>query len=421
MDSINTITADEQTSTRQLRMSFTVLLLIALALYVALCTKEYLGLRLAASNDASDVLRAARLEGKNAEIWARIGRIQLYSLNETARAKESLRQSLELNPHEALTWLTLAEAERLDGNLDAEIASVEGALKADPTTPETHWRAGTYNLSHGNQARAIEEFSFAVRHSSRLLYDGVHVVWNITRSPEEVLRILPRTEEAHLYLLRYFVWYSEVQAAGVAWDDLAQRDIDLNRELASDYVELLLRSHDIDQAIKVWDRFCSKHLQVAVCDRTNAIKNSGFEEVFDNKGFDWHIQPATGVSAFSDSTNAFEGSRSLRIEYDDSADLTAGVYQLVPLLPNHQYTLSGAYKCDGLTALNPPRLYLHAADTLTLITRTPSFEGSGSWKTFSVSFNSGDERLARLQVLHVPSEGPIHGVLWIDALKLEPQ
>jgi hypothetical protein len=133
------------------------------------------------------------------------------------------------------------------------------------------------------------------------------------------------------------------------------------------------------------------------------------------------METAQGVDASVDSSQAFDGSRSLRIQYKDDAQAGAGIYQLIALELNRSYTLSGWYKCDGLTAINPPRFYIHAVDTMNMIAATSAFEGSGDWHSFSVSFNSGNTRLGRLQLMRVPPDGPIHGTLWIDSIKLAPE
>jgi hypothetical protein len=93
----------------------------------------------------------------------------------------------------------------------------------------------------------------------------------------------------------------------------------------------------------------------------------------------------------------------------------------VPLRPNSLYRLSGVYKPDALLALHAPQIIVDDLQTQRVLVRSPYLEGLGGWRTFSVTFDSGDVRLARLRVLHLPVEGPIHGTLWIDALRLEKQ
>jgi hypothetical protein len=407
--------------TRRFGTALKFLSLAGLGVYLLLCTREYAAMHFAAQNTDASLSRAARLEPRSAEIWSHIGRRQLFAQGDTAAAAKTFRRSLALDPYDSSTWLDLAAAEEISGSADQAHQAMLRAIAVDRTTPSIHWRAATYFLSHGDDTSALHEIKIAAEHSKALIPDAIHAVWNITRNANIVFENLPQTQFAYSEALSYFVRGQQPEAAGVAWQRLQQLGEPIDVETMAPYAELLIVTNHVDQAVEVWTRYCAGHAQSSYCDERNTLRNGSFEEPALSQGFDWHFLDAPGVEAATDFSTAYEGSRSLRIDYSDSAQAEAGVYQLIPLHRNSTYRFSGVYKPDGLSALHPPQLVLDDPQTQQVLATSPQLSGTSAWQSFSVTFSSGDVPLARVRVLHRPVEGPIHGTVWLDALRLESQ
>ena len=407
--------------TRRFGTALKVLSFAALGVYLLLCTREYAAIHSAAQGTDASLSRAARLEPRSAEIWSRIGRRQLFAEGEAIDAAKSFRRSLALDPYESSTWLDLAAAEELSGHAERVHEAMLRAIAVDRTTPSIHWRAATYFLAHGDEASALAEIKIAAEHGNALVPDAIHAVWNITRNANTVMESVPRTPFAYNQALSYFVVAREPEAAGVAWQHLQRLSEPVDVQTMSAYAELLITTNHPDLANEVWNSYCVAQSQSSYCDGHNALRNGGFEEPVLSRGFDWHFYDTPDMQRTIDFSTAYEGTRSLRLDYSDGAQADAGVYQLVPLRPNSVYRLSGFYKPDGLVGLHPPKLILDDPQTQRVLATSPELSGSTGWQSFSATFDSGDVRLARLHVLHLPVEGPIHGTVWIDALRLELQ
>jgi hypothetical protein len=376
----------------------------------------------AAQGTDASLSRAARLEPRSAEIWSRVGRRQLFAQGEAAEAAKSFRRSLALDPYDSSTWLDLAAAEELSGQAEQVHEAMRRAIAVDRTTPSIHWRAATYFLAHSDEASALAEIKIAAEHGNALIPDAIHAVWNITRNANAVLESIPRTPFAYNQALSYFVVIAqEPEAAGVAWRRLQQLGEPIDVETMSAYAELLIKSNHVTTANEVWSSYCVGHSQNSYCDEGNILRNGGFEEPVLKRGFDWHLYDTPDMQPTIDFSIAYEGTRSLRLDYSDAAQADAGVYQLIPLRANSVYRLSGFYKPDGLVGLHPPKLILDDPQTQRVLASSPELSGSTGWQSFSATFDSGDVPLARLHVLHLPVEGPIHGTVWIDGLRLERQ
>lgn len=403
------------------RFAIKVIGLAALGVYLLLCAREYAAMHFAAQATDASLARAARLEPRSAETWSHIGRRQLFAQGDAPAAAQSFRRSLALDPYDSSTWLDLAAAEEISGSADHAHEAMLRAIAVDRTTPSIHWRAATYFLSHGDDASALSEIKIAAEHSKALIPDAVHAVWNITHNVNTVLDSVPQTQFAYNEALSYFVRAQEPDAAGIAWQRLQRFGEPIEVETMAAYAELLIVTKQVDRAAEVWSGYCTGRTQSSYCDERNALRNGGFEEPVLNQGFDWHLYDATGVQTAVDFSTAYEGTRSLRFDYSDAAQADSGVFQLVPLRRNSVYRLSGFYKPDGLSALHPPQLILDDPQTQQVLATSPELSGSAGWQSFSATFDSGDVPLARLHVLHRPVEGPIHGTLWLDALRLELQ
>lgn len=392
-----------------------------LAIYVLLCTRELLFFHYLEQATNSSLMRAARLEPRSAEAWSRIGRHELFASADPAKAERGFRRALELDRYDANTWLDLAAAKQMSGDLPAAQQAVLRALEVDRSTPSIHWRAATYFLSKGDDIAALREIKVAAEHSRAVIPDAIHVVWNVTHQPQAVIDALPSTDFAYQETLAYFIRAQNVAAADVAWQHLKRTDAVGDMDAVAPYTELLLVKGETDKAVDVWSAYCASHSRMSYCDDSNSLRNGSFEETLLRQGFDWHIYQTTGMQVGVDFSTAYDGARSLRLDYSDTALAEAGVYQLVPLHPNSSYRLTGVYKPDALLALNAPQIVVDDPKTQRVLVRTPALEGLEGWRHFSVTFDSGDVDLARLRVLHLPVEGPIHGTLWIDALRLEKQ
>lgn len=403
------------------RTALKILSLAGLGVYLLFCTREYAAMHLAARATDSSLARAARLEPRSAEIWSHIGRRQLFGQSDTSAAAATFRRSLALDPYDSSTWLDLAAAEEISGSPDQAHQAMLRAIAVDRTTPSIHWRVATYFLSHGDDTAALSEIKIAAQHSKALVPDVIHTVWNITRDANTVFANLPPTQFAYSEALSYFVRAQQPDAAAVAWQRLQELGQPIDIETTAQYVELLIVTNHVDKGVEAWSGYCTGRAQSSYCDERNALRNGSFEEPVLSQGFDWHFLDAPGVQATADFSKAYEGSRSLRIDYADDAQAEAGVYQLIPLHRNSAYRLSGVYKPDGLSALHPPQLVLDDPRTQQVLATSPEFSGTSAWQNFSVTFNSGDVPLARVRILHRPVEGPIHGTVWLDALRLELQ
>lgn len=407
--------------TRRFSTALKLLSLAGLGVYLLLCTREYAAMHLAAQATDASLARAARLEPRSAEIWSHIGRRQLFAQGDNAAAARTFRRSLALDPYDSFTWLDLAAAEQISGDSPAAQHAVVRALEVDRSTPSIHWRAATYFLSHGDDAAALREIKVAAEHSRAFIPDAIHVVWNVTHDPQAVVDSLPQTDFAYQETLAYFIGVKDRAAADVVWQHLKHTDAVDDIDTIAPYSELLLVTGEVERAIDVWNAYCAHHSPSSYCDESNALRNGSFEETLLKQGFDWHVYQTTGMQVGVDFSTAYDGTRSLRLDYADTALAEAGVYQLVALRPNTSYRLSGVYKPDALLALNAPQIVLDDPQTQRTLVRSPALEGLEGWRHFSVTFDSGDVRLARLRVLRLPAEGPIHGTLWIDALRLEKQ
>lgn len=154
----------------------------------------------------------------------------------------------------------------------------------------------------------------------------------------------------------------------------------------------------------------------------NLLLNPGFEDDFN--GWDYGEDPL-GARTEIDAAIAHSGSKSLRITFDGSADVSYWhVSQEVPVEPNTSYRLEGYLRVNGIRAFNSIRLAVQDGREMgweKLYESTADLYADQDWTLVSVTFITlPDTRTIRVVVTRGGMEGrfPISGTAWIDNVAL---
>ncbi|MFQ5723960.1 MAG: tetratricopeptide repeat protein, partial [Terriglobia bacterium] len=122
--------------------------LVLLAVVARGILRAALVARARTSQDRALLKRALRLADDDAALHHLLAQWEQFSLQggSPERALLHYRRAVQLNPHESLYWLDLADALLLAGDAGSAAEAVARAVQVDPRTPETLWRAGNFWL-----------------------------------------------------------------------------------------------------------------------------------------------------------------------------------------------------------------------------------------------------------------------------------
>jgi hypothetical protein len=192
-------------------------------------------------------------------------------------------------------------------------------------------------------------------------------------------------------------------------------------------LDSLIRHHEIGALMESWSALAKRfpeqiHPHVPT---GNLVTNGSFEfEILDG-GLDWRAAPVEGAVVSVDSLEAYDGVRSLRIDFDGTQNLDYWhVYQYVPVEPDTEYQFSGYMRVKGITTDSGPRFQIYDAyDMGKLFLSAENLVGTTNWSAQHLAFKTGhDTHLLVIRVARPAShkfDNRIGGAVWIDHVSLE--
>ena len=161
----------------------------------------------------------------------------------------------------------------------------------------------------------------------------------------------------------------------------------------------------------------------------NLVYNGGFEQPPVNAGFDWRSQPSSYVSVDFGDASPYAGEHCLRLDFPvGQNDDFEPVFEIVPVVPNQAYSLTGYARSSDITSDSGPRLRVTDPDCAACLDAvSDATVGSTPWHKVTMQFVASPQTQAvrvsvwRPRSRFFPME--ISGTFWLDAVSLraEPQ
>ncbi len=391
------------------------------SVYLALVACQFLASHYGRRQDIASLIKASRLDPRNADYPDQIGRYQELVARDPSAAVVSYVRAAQLNPHSARYWFDLARVYQILGETSQQSASLERAIGADPTTPDVAWEAANFYLAQGQSQRALREFRVVLANDPGLAGAAVQFCWRIQPDIDALLRdVIPPTTDAYTALLSLLIDKRETQQTEKVWDAMVRSQQPFGVRTGLTYFRYLILQKDVDEAQRVWrDTARRFSLNAYLPTAANLIVNGNFGLDVLNGGFDWQYQKQSGVELMLDPSEFHGGRRSLLITFDGPGISDAGITQMVPVQPDTSYEFSAYYKIGGMEGAGAPHFTLQDGYHQTIYYDSDELKEAGYWKSVIGEFTTGpDCRLLILHVRRLPAGSPIRGKLWIDDFRL---
>lgn len=421
---------------RRLRSQATsTVFLLAVAVPGLLLAVKVVGIAVAAtmgqSSDPTELQKAVRLDPSNPNLHYRLGLAYCYSLDHShpEEGLSELRQATELVPTEPTYWSALASACESVGERPCADKAMERTLALAPMTPRHRWDAANHDLVAGRPNEALAEFRRLLELDPGYAPEAFRLCLRVDADPGDVYQKVladQRYPQLNFAYINYLSSHGEGKRAYPVW----QATLSLNQHfpfsLADPYLEWLLRQGHTQLAIVAWQALEQHEIirKSSADTPNNALYNSGFEEPLLNAGFGWRVQEDSYTRVSQDSTRAYQGRRSLRVNFTvpHNEDYEP-VYEIVPVTPNNTYILQGYVRSDSITSNSGPRLrVVDSACPTCLDVPTQGTVGTTGWHRLTVSFSTGPRtRLVQVSVWRPRSPtfpSRISGTFWLDAVSL---
>src|ERR1700730_18221292 len=191
--------------------------LVAIALYLALVSAQFVASVLAGKEDWKSLRLAARLEPENAEYQYELGQF-LRLAARLPEAEDAYSNAARLNPHNATYWLSLAAAQRVLGLSPGKQDPLQRAVVMNPKDAGVAWEAANTYLAQSELGPAFKEFKVALEASPSLSGSAISLCWNARPDADVLLRdALPPDRGVYSSFLEFLISKKESVSAEKVW------------------------------------------------------------------------------------------------------------------------------------------------------------------------------------------------------------
>ncbi|MCC6587594.1 MAG: hypothetical protein IT168_12930 [Bryobacterales bacterium] len=344
-----------------------------------------------------------------------------WSLTHPPLTALSPEDALRSAPSHAHYWAGLAEAYASRHDIPKARLAFDHALRRSLDVPQIYLRYANFLFSQNEPEAALVPAARVLRRIPD--YDDILFSYfdRFEVPPARVLSHIGRHKRSSQGYFTYLLAANLPTDARLVWDHLTASHF-ASDQLASTYVDTLLRTKDYQTATAIWSNWLGSARR-ADYPTPNILFNGSFDQPFTGCALDWRVTPLASVQVTRDSTHTHHGSASLRLTFPGTENLSyAHVTQAVPVSPG-LYSLTAWVRSEGLTTDEGPRLeVIDAANPSRLSVASPPITGTRTWSplTLNLSIPSAT-RLIQARIVRYPSvrfDSKIAGTLWIDRLVL---
>lgn len=384
------------------------------------------------SSQLKDLERARALDPRNAEIYYRMGTLELLGATSPSSAPAWwFRHATDLNPKIGRYWLGLGRACFVAQDQACADQALERATRLSPMTPSTEWEAATYEVFTGHFERSFSRLAGLLRQDPDKEQEIFRFTWRAFDPEVTWQRILAGVPDNRVKC-DYLVFLSQNGRFDLAknyWMQMAAASAPPSFAAAKAYLQQLLATQRYVDAARVWsDLLHNGSLgQSGTADQDTLVFNGGFERPALNAGFDWNLAQTAFVSVDFLDPSAQSGKHALRIDYTVPHNVdTEPVYQLIPVLANQKYLLTAYSRSDELTSDSGPRLRVEDVECPACLDASSEMTlGTTPWHELKLTFSTGPKtEILRLSVWRARGRSfpmDISGSFWLDAVSLIPQ
>jgi hypothetical protein len=365
---------------------------------------------LAQEGSLASLERAQQLEPRNAELYWRAGRLELFSEAGTpAAAVAALDRATKLDPRAGTYWADLAQARESAGDLEGAARDLAHARAVEPRTPVILWQAMNFALRNDEPQRALELgrdlLAAAPPYTSRVLPQLVEVADLSTL----IGSVLPADQGAMDVTAGYLSNQIEPKSAWALWNRALATGLPPSIFYLRLFLEALIRNGDGELSARVWrDSVRRGWIDGDPEGMDVTLYNSDFRRPMLGFGFDWKVIPQEETSVWVSDEGPQPGEPCLCADFSDRARADfAHVSHPVAVEPGERYLLTAKLRVRHVATRAGAFLYVAGiAAAGQQQATTDHVVGSTSWEDVSTEFEAGPETHVAQIVLARPGVGP---------------
>jgi hypothetical protein len=337
-----------------------------------------------------------------------------------ARAVETLKRAVALNPADAQSWIDLAfQYEVAGGNPRAEQCLLRAAEEDAGYLPR--WTLANYYFRRSDPQR----FWFWARQAAGMAYGDPLPFFRLCGQMDEdgklIDRLAIRNPSVRASYLSYLAGRNRIDLAGPS----SQRVLEDNREsdtpLLLAVCDRLLNQGSVGEALGIWNGLAGTHripFDARSSTARSLLTNGDFKLVPTSQGFDWRVPEMDGLTPASE-----EDPTGLLLTFSGRQPEHCEVlYQFVPVRENRTYTLRFRYHTSGIAAGSGLAWRITEVNGTRSLAKGRDLSAEGETQD-QLSFDApAGCRLVRLSLVYQRSSGTtrIEGSIVLRSVEMEP-
>ena len=412
------------------RTCFFVFVILFSGILTLFSGKAYLAAHWNASSKPELWQEATRLEPGNAEYWRHLGLTLQWDLSpgDIHQAVSYLQKATHVDPWSADLWMELADAYQASGDPVRAQGAYEKAQTNYPISAEVAWRYGSFLLYEGKFSDGYKEIQRAVSIDSSLTRSAIAECWQLNPNVTPILdEVLPAKSDYYLTAIDFFLSQNLPAPALAVWNRQRELGLPIKMPDTTPLIDALIDQARMVEAQQTWRQVLeSANWPRDPSNGESLVLNGGFEHGIANGGFDWRESAVSGARFDFDSAVAHSGLRSLRIQFDGTANLDfEHLYQYVLVESGTRYHFSAYVRTEGISTDRGVRFeILDPRHPSQVQFETPEVTGITPWTLVQADLVTGpDTHLLKIALRRIPSwkfDNKLSGTVWIDDVALTP-
>jgi Carbohydrate binding domain len=338
--------------------------------------------------------------------------LNLDFTEDTAPILSLYKKALELVPFNYNYWFSLSEFLKDKGYDDRAVYALRIATNMAPGIVSLRWNAGLLALELNRRDMVISNFRKVISSDPARRKLAFAALSQYMSDADDIFDTIP--EEFLPSYLAFLMNTNKLYESKVVFDKLKSQG-DVPDSLFLDYVNFTIDKRDILFAKELWSGRYGNW---------NGLWNGSFEDEPLNRGFDWRLDKHAAGAEILRVKSGYDGSYSMEVKFDGTENLDFGhVEQIIPVEPNHGYSLSSYMKTEGITTKNGIQWEMYCLGTYGPASRSEPLIGTQNWKLVTLSFTTpSDCHAVELRLRRYKSDKLdrfISGKVWVDKVVLK--
>lgn len=375
---------------------------------------------------AANLERGVRWHPRVPALWTNYAIRWLFE--DTGRARDGYLQAARLNPIDPANWDGLATAYLQAGEVEKAEAALRACVAATPGSPQAAWKLANLLLLQQRPREALPHLRTAAAAERSMRPAVFDVALKILPRPETALQeVVPATPDGLSDYLYFLIGRGKLTDAWGVWELLRQSRDPVVRPAAQAFLSALIAARLSTEAARLWDEILEDSGLSAAKPAGELITNGDFEFDAPNEGLGWHFMPGDGYQIALDQFMVRQGSRSLRVTFDGTAnpDFSA-VRQLVSVEPNRDYRLRAYIRTENIGTDKGLQVCVASGDAPpaeAFLRCAANHVGDDPWTAEQIDFRTGaNTKFVTVMLRRAQSSkfnNLLRGKVWIDDVSLQ--